>query len=71
MAGFIETTNTAAKLARTDLKNICQQSSHPKRNAHLLLEHAAPLAFQVTQLANIATHPDIGSAMAKGMRDEG
>ena len=71
MTRFIETTNTVAKLVRIDPKNIFQQSPHPKRHAHLLLGHADPLAFQVTHLANIAAHPDIESAVAKGMRDEG
>jgi hypothetical protein len=70
VARFIETTNTVAKLARIDPKNIFQQSPHPKRLAHLLIGHADPLAFQVTHLANIAAHPDIESAVAKGIRDE-
>ena len=71
MAGFIETINTVAKRVPIDPKNIFQQSPHPKRHAHLLLGHADPLAFQVTHLAVIAAHPDIESAVVKGMRDEG
>ena len=71
MARFIETTNTVAKLVRIDPKNIFQQSPAPKAPCSSATRTADPLAFQVTHLANIAAHPDIESAVVKGMRDEG